>query len=66
MRYELRLTAYDCMDEVVIHWTLDATDPDALPPRRSVLSGHESLSGVGEDDPLSWVRDALIGALEPL
>jgi hypothetical protein len=64
MRYELRLTAYDCLDNIVVAWTLTASDASDPPQRQAILSGHESLRGVGEDDPSAWIRDALVMALE--
>jgi hypothetical protein len=66
MRYELRLTAFDMLDKVHISWSLRASeggDPLQLP---AAFEGVATLDGSGENDPLSWVRDALVGALETL
>lgn len=65
MRYELRLTAYDCLDQIQVVLTVHTTAPDAPEPvvclRRVV-----TCQGTGIDLPHEWARDALISAVETL
>lgn len=66
MRYELRLNAFDMLDQVHISWHLEVTDGSGPLQPRSVLSGVLDLRGEGEGDPSAWIQDALIGVLETL
>lgn len=66
MRYELRMNAYDALDQVV--WTLALYGPDlpgSVSTERLVWRG-EQLQGTGESDPVEWARDVLVAALESL
>lgn len=66
MRYELRLTAYDVMDEVWVSTSLHETRDMPTRPSRAVLHWQVSVRGTGEQDPTQWTRDALVAALEAL
>lgn len=66
MRYELRLTAFDMLDQVHVALVIvEASDTHQV----SMQVVHRSVStvqGTGESDPLQWARDALVAALEDL
>lgn len=66
MRYEARITAYDVMGQVhvggVVHSQEEALAVTATP----VLQFSTDVAGVGEPDPLEWLKDALIALLESL
>jgi hypothetical protein len=64
MRYELRLTAYDMLDQVCVSTALFQTGdiPEERP--RAVLHWLSQAQGLGTSDPREWVRDALLCALE--
>jgi hypothetical protein len=66
MRYEARITAYDCLDQVVVALVLSAHDDLPQPRQYQVLSIATSVRGDGETDPREWLRDALVGCLEAL
>lgn len=64
--FSASINAYDVMDQV--HITVRAwlqaeaqSEPIVL-----LLKGSTDIPGVGETDPVRWVRDALVGALEML
>lgn len=65
MRYELRLTAYDCLDMVQVVLLVHSTAPDAPEPLL-VLRRVVATRGEGVDAPHEWARDALISAVETL
>lgn len=66
MRYELRVTAYDMLDQVAVATViLEAGDS----PQISTQVVHRSMTtvrGTGESDPSQWARDALVAAIESL
>lgn len=66
MRYELRLTAYDCLDQV--NWNLRVgTGPDDTESGWSwetLRAGHFPGEGIVIMD--QWVKDALVAAVEAL
>lgn len=66
MRYELRLTAYDMLDQVAVATVIleagDIPQVSTKVVRRSVTT----VRGTGELDPSQWARDALVAALEDL
>lgn len=66
MRYELRVTAYDVMDQVFIALVL--VGQESTETRMSVppLTRTGSVAGIGETDGPEWARDALVAALELL
>lgn len=66
MRYELRLTAYDVMDQVWVSTTLHRTPDTPGAPSEIALVLHSQAAGEGEQDPIEWTRDALVCALESL
>lgn len=66
MRYELRLTAYDCMDTVHIAGTLSMTTQGPSEVSTPALSWTTSIPGTGQSDPREWTTDSLLAALEAL
>lgn len=66
MRYDMRVTAYDVMDQVTtvvcVYSTLDL--PGARPAL--VLQRVTTEPGTGEPEHSAWARDALVQALESL
>jgi len=66
MRYELRMTAFDCMDQVHVHLSVTATNDDVLATRTLALTSTTTVQGEGESVPSLWARDALVAALESL
>lgn len=66
MRYELRVTAYDVMDNVSVTGYLVATSDSPDTPPKVVLNRTTTLIGTGESDPSQWTTDALVGLLETL
>lgn len=66
MRYELRLTAFDMLDQVHVVLTLVDSGSDYPVTYTTVLSRATTVRGEGESDPSRWARDALIAALETL
>lgn len=66
MRYEARVTAYDCMDKVQV--TVSARDTTATPEntRDICLNVTVTLDGRGTDDLAVWVREALLGLVAAL
>lgn len=66
MRYEARVTAYDCLDRVAVGATLYRST-DGLPqPQERVLGISVLARGTGETEPADWLRDALVALLEAL
>ncbi len=65
-RYEIRLVAYDVMDQVHVSIAFrDSEDgPTTLRPWDTLLVTR--IQGTGETDRRAWVQDALIAALEVL
>jgi hypothetical protein len=66
MRYELRLTAYDMLDQVHVSVWLSTLTEDDPPQHRAVGAYAATVAGSGESDPSVWTRDALVAALEAL
>lgn len=58
--------AYDVMDSVMITAVVRSTEGVGLERSPVELRATTTISGVGEDDPREWLRDALIGLLEAL
>lgn len=66
MRYELRVTAYDMLDQVAVALVvLEAGDTPQV-STKAVLRSMTVVRGTGEPDPSEWARDALVAALEAL
>lgn len=64
MRYEVRLTAFDMLDQVHVAVVI-LGNRDAGAPLSTVLETRvTTVPGTGESDPSAWTRDALIAALE--
>lgn len=66
MRYELRVTAYDVMDEVWVSTVLHQTPDIPSGPTELVWALSSTTAGTGVTDPREWARDALVAALEVL
>lgn len=66
MRYELRLNAYDALDQVIITLQVYGPGLEGSVGAERVLWRGESFQGTGESDPACWARDALVAAIESL
>jgi len=66
MRYELRFTAYDVMDQIQLAIVVQESPATEASTERRSVTRSGSLQGVGQDDALLWARDALVAALEIL
>jgi hypothetical protein len=66
MRYELRLTGYDMLDQVVTALVILEAGDAPLVSTRVVHRSVATQRGTGESDPLQWARDALVQAVENL
>lgn len=65
MRYEMRVTAYDVMDQIHVAIVLEGSgDWGAEEHTRLVVAA--DCPGSGEPDPRAWARDALVAAIENL
>lgn len=65
MRYEMRVTAYDVVDQVQVVVMLEKRQKPGIDPIREVLAC-TVFAGQGMDDPFQWCKDALIAAIEAL
>lgn len=66
MYYIASISAYDALTTVVVHASVK-TRMDELDGRLGVVFDlTTSLDGVGETDPVEWLRDALVQLLEVL
>jgi hypothetical protein len=54
------------MDSVMITAVVRSTEGPGLERSPVELRATTTISGVGEEDPREWLRDALIGLLEAL
>lgn len=66
MWYTATLTAYDCLDSVVIVVTVRSTNPGPDGGLTTELEHCATVEGVGEGNPRQWLVDALVSALETL
>lgn len=66
MRYELRLTAFDVMDEVWITVTVDGTGDDPQRTIERVLVRSVRAQGTGKGEAIAWTREALAEMLRAL
>jgi hypothetical protein len=66
MRYELRLTAFDMLDEVHVGGSCYMTPDDPSEPRAKVWASSTSVPGEGCTEATDWIREALIAMLEAL
>ena len=65
MWFTARITAYDCLSEVVVTAQVQADQGDGG-PLTEVLRISCSVRGTGEDLPHDWLRDALVALAESL
>lgn len=66
MRYELRVTAFDMLDQIHVSTALFSTTDSPELSRAPVLALCSQVPGTGTTDPREWARDALLAALEDL
>lgn len=66
MWYMTTINAYDALDRVHVTATVRATAGSLGDPIAEVYSTATTVPGVGEDDPVAWLRDACIALLEVL
>lgn len=66
MRYELRLTAFDMLDQVHIAGTVYMTTDRPGEVSRPVLTWTTTVRGTGQSDLIPWTTDSLIAAMEAL
>jgi hypothetical protein len=66
MRYELRVTAFDMLDQIHITTTLWRSSDTLGEHPRPVLQTTETVQGTGQPDPRHWAIHALATALESL
>lgn len=66
MRYEASLTAYDCIDKVMVSYSLRLRSDNPEEPWETVLRESLLVRGVGQSEPSRWLIDVLVAALETL
>lgn len=66
MRYELRVTAYDMLDQIHITAALQSREGFSNETVTTVHRFTTTLAGTGEQDARRWAGDALIALLETL
>ncbi len=66
MRYEATITAYDCMDQIMVVYTLRERPDNPEEGTVTTLRGVTQVPGEGQLDPRVWLSDALLAALETL
>ena len=66
MYYIASIHAYDAMTSVIVGGEVKEYTGAPGSEGVTVWTGSTRLEGVGEDDPLRWLRDALVGLAETL
>lgn len=66
MRYEAKLTAYDCLDQVVVGCSVWSQDPLDQASGPEVLHIGCQVRGEGITDARQWLQDALLALVETL
>jgi len=66
MRYELRLTAFDVMDQVWVTVTVQSGADAAERPIELVLARSTQAQGKGTTEATAWTREALEAMLRAL
>jgi hypothetical protein len=66
MRYELRLTAFDMLDQVCVSAVVYETPDDPSAPIERVWANSEIVQGEGCTTATEWTREALLVMLEAL
>lgn len=66
MRYELRLTAFDMLDQVHVSAACYETDEFPAAPIALVWARTTTVPGEGRSGATDWSREALIAMLEVL
>lgn len=66
MRYEVRLSGYDVLDQIWVTLTLHSQQDVAEGIGSALVHVSTTVLGTGEADPREWTRDVLVAALEAL
>jgi hypothetical protein len=66
MRYELRLTAFDMLDQVHVSAACYSTPESPEQPIERVWARTETVQGEGCTTATDWIREALLVMLEVL
>ena len=66
MYYIATVNAYDALSSVVVAAEVRATAGGLGDSIGQVLHHVQVVQGVGEDDPATWLKDALVALLEAL
>jgi hypothetical protein len=66
MRYELRLTAYDMLDQICVSAVVDGTPDAPGMPIERVLVRSAQAQGTGRSEATVWTREALETMLRAL
>jgi hypothetical protein len=66
MRYELRLTAYDMMEDVLVSVELFERGDKPKDPTERVLGTSVQFRGTGSTEATAWIRTALERLLQDL
>jgi hypothetical protein len=66
MRYELKINAYDVMDQVVVITSLWADSQMDDVRHEVLLTRHLTFGGVGRESPGDWLCDVLVALIESL
>lgn len=59
MRYESRITAYDCLDQCVVSIVVYGIDDDDPTRSRRMLGWSRQYRSRGENDPTRWILQLL-------
>lgn len=66
MRYELRLTAFDMLDQIHVAASLHATPDDPAAPTERVWARTATSRSTGCTEATEWTREVLTTMLEAL
>ena len=66
MRYELRLTAYDVLEDVLVSAVVYEKPDDDQKPTERVWATSVQFRGRGTAEATEWTREALLGLLRAL
>lgn len=60
------VTAYDCLQDVVISATVHTADGASVSAPARVMTASVQVRGTGEESDARWLRDALVALAESL
>ena len=66
MRYESRISAYDCLDQIVVSISVYGIDDDDPPRSSKRLHWSRQYPARGETDPTRWILQLLQQAVRDL